>query len=183
MFSSTTESLGTQCTGTLAALAIVVLHEWWECVTYHLYTALLFSRSDFKTILFPVVCIKLNTCSRPKAESVLQSAFACAVAPVHSISRLLLGMLWIGWTHQLMCNVSNQARSCDEDAINKPWRPLSSGRITERHARILRWMLVLVCVTISALFGPDLVLRTKVLHHQHGEHIYFASHTRFLPDN
>ncbi len=132
MFSSTTESLGTQCTGTLAALAIVVLHEWWECVTYHLYTAFLFSRSDFKTILFPVVCIKLNTCSRPKAESVLQSAFACAVAPVHSI--LLLGMLWIGWTHQLMCNVSNQARSCDEDAINKPWRPLSSGRITERHA-------------------------------------------------
>ncbi|KAI0746359.1 UbiA prenyltransferase family [Daedaleopsis nitida] len=112
-----------------------------RAIAFHAYTAVLFTRSDLKTIFFPVL------------------AFACTVAPVHSIPRLLLGMIWI-WIHQLMCNVSNQARSQLEDAINKPWRPLPARRVTEQQAITLRWVTVFICFGISALIGPDLILIT-----------------------
>ncbi|KAI0704542.1 UbiA prenyltransferase family [Earliella scabrosa] len=111
---------------------------------YHLHTILLFTWADYKTILFPI------------------SVFASVVAPVHSLPRLLLGMLWI-WSHQLMCNVSNQARSKAEDALNKPWRPLPAGRLSECQAGTLRWVVVIVNFALSAWLGglgSDLVLTT-----------------------
>lgn len=81
------------------------------------------------------------------------------MGPLHSPQSLFRGWAWI-FLHQLLCNVSNQARSKNEDIINRPWRPLPSGRITEPHAVILRWALVSVCLGFSAVFGPDLVLVT-----------------------
>ena len=62
-----------------------------------------------------------------------------------------------------MCNVSNQARGRVEDALNKPWRPLPAGRVTEAQARALRWAAVAACFACSALHGPDLVLTTAGL--------------------
>ena len=59
-----------------------------------------------------------------------------------------------------MCNVSNQARSLDEDALNKPWRPLPAGRVTQGQAAVLRWIVVLFCLSFSAVLGSDLVLVT-----------------------
>ncbi|RPD56609.1 hypothetical protein L226DRAFT_455370 [Lentinus tigrinus ALCF2SS1-7] len=108
---------------------------------YHVKTAILFTRSDIKTILLPV------------------TTFACAVAPLHSAHRLLLVMLWV-WSHQLMCNVSNQANSRNEDLVNKPWRPLPSGRISERQARALRWVVVGACLLFSRSLGRGVVLMT-----------------------
>ena len=71
-------------------------------------------------------------------------------------------MLWI-WSHQLMCNVSNQARSKAEDALNKPWRPLPAGRLSECQAGTLRWVVVVVNFALSSWLGglgSDLVLTT-----------------------
>ncbi|KAI0746376.1 UbiA prenyltransferase family [Daedaleopsis nitida] len=108
-------------------------------VVFHSQTAILFTRSDMKTLLIPV------------------SAFACAVAPVHSVPRLLLGIVWT-WCHQLMCNVSNQSWSGSaEDAMNKPWRPLPAGRITQRQARIVRWVTVGICLLLSSYMWLDLL--------------------------
>ena len=70
-----------------------------------------------------------------------------------------MGMLWV-WVHQLMCNVSNQARSASEDSHNKPWRPLPAGRVTETQAGVLRWIIVIICLTLSAFCGSDLVFTT-----------------------
>ena len=67
--------------------------------------------------------------------------------------------MWV-WIHQFMCNVSNQARGRVEDAVNKPWRPLPAGRVTEHQAFVLRWVTVAACFACSALHGPDLVLTT-----------------------
>ncbi|RPD56611.1 hypothetical protein L226DRAFT_502096 [Lentinus tigrinus ALCF2SS1-7] len=110
-------------------------------VGHHAKTAVLFTHSDIKTILFPV------------------TTFACAVAPLHAARRLLFGMVWV-WSHQLMCNVSNQANSRNEDMVNKPWRPLPSGRISERQARALRWIVVGVCLLLSGTLGRGVVLMT-----------------------
>lgn len=68
-------------------------------------------------------------------------------------------MIWI-WLHQLLCNVSNQARGKSEDALNKPWRPLPSGRLTEPQAVVLRWITVAVCLLLSATYGRDLLMTT-----------------------
>jgi len=110
-------------------------------VQYHLYTAMLFTWTDYKTIFFPI------------------TVFACATAPVKSYSSLLKCCLWV-LVHQLLCNVSNQARSREEDKLNHPWRPLPSGRISESEAVALRWAVVAGCVTLSSMYHQDLVHTT-----------------------
>ena len=92
-------------------------------------------------------------------NTILQTAFACSAAPLHSVPNLLRGWFWI-WTHQLMCNVSNQCRSRDEDIIIRPWRPVPSGRISVGGAVVLRWTLVFFCIFWSALNHDALVLST-----------------------
>jgi len=106
-----------------------------------LYTIVLFTWSDFKTIFFPVI------------------AFACAAAPLYCASHFVRCSMWI-WLHQLMCNVSNQARAKQEDAINKPWRPLPSERIMESDALILRWITTIICVLWSSMYGRDMIAAT-----------------------
>ncbi|KAI0253443.1 UbiA prenyltransferase family [Lactifluus subvellereus] len=108
---------------------------------YHLHTAILFTWTDYKTIFFPIV------------------VFACATAPVHSFSSLLRCGVWV-WFHQFLCNVSNQARSHEEDRINRPWRPLPSGRISEPQAVALRWAIVVFCIFLSSIYDQDLVMTT-----------------------
>ncbi|KAJ7146034.1 UbiA prenyltransferase family-domain-containing protein [Mycena epipterygia] len=105
----------------------------------HLHTAILFTWTDYKTIFIPV------------------TAFACAAGPLYSLSNLLQTWVWI-WMHLLLCNVSNQARSKDEDLINRPWRPIPAGRLTESQAVSLRWATAVVCVLWSAVYGWDQVM-------------------------
>ncbi|KAI0763940.1 UbiA prenyltransferase family-domain-containing protein [Trametes elegans] len=112
-------------------------------VLSHAYTLILFTFSDVKTILIPI------------------SVFACATAPISSAAHLLPAVSWL-WIHQLTCNVSNQARSCAEDAANKPWRPLPSGRISESQAIRLRWLTVALSLSLSAAYDADLLLITSV---------------------
>lgn len=73
-------------------------------------------------------------------------------------------VLWI-WLHLLQFNVSNQsiASSATEDAINQPDRPLADQRISRGEARALRWALVLVCLTWSALYSWNAVVATILL--------------------
>ncbi|OBZ74382.1 hypothetical protein A0H81_05759 [Grifola frondosa] len=110
----------------------------------HLYIALLFTWTDYKTIFLPI------------------TAFACATAPLHSFRNLLHGWVWI-WFHLLMCNVSNQSKTELEDAINRAWRPLPSGRIRESQARILRWTTVVLCFLLSSAYSVDMVMVTSGL--------------------
>ncbi|KAJ7203564.1 hypothetical protein GGX14DRAFT_535885 [Mycena pura] len=106
---------------------------------WNLHTTLLFTWTDYKTIFIPI------------------TAFACAAGPLHSMSNLLQTGLWI-WMHLLRCAISNQARSKEEDAMNRPWRPLPSGRVTESQAIVLRWVVAGICVLWSTLDGRDQVL-------------------------
>jgi len=78
---------------------------------------------------------------------------------VQSFSGLLQCCVWV-WFHQLLCNVSNQARSRDEDKVNHPWRPLPSERISESQAVTLRWATVIFCIFLSSIYDQDLVLTT-----------------------
>jgi 4-hydroxybenzoate polyprenyltransferase len=42
--------------------------------------------------------------------------------------------------------------------MNHPDRPLLAGRITVRRARTLRWMMMPLCLLLSAAYGPKTLL-------------------------
>jgi 4-hydroxybenzoate polyprenyltransferase len=42
--------------------------------------------------------------------------------------------------------------------MNKPYRPLPNGRITVRQARTLRWIMIPLCLLLSAAYGPRTLL-------------------------
>ena len=65
--------------------------------------------------------------------------------------------------HLLQCNVSNQYKSSDEDMINRPWRPIPSGRVSSVHAGLLRISLVPICLFISGFHGWDVVFTSAGL--------------------
>ncbi|KAI0735534.1 UbiA prenyltransferase family-domain-containing protein [Earliella scabrosa] len=107
----------------------------YRTILEHLYTLYLFTRSDLKTILLPTL------------------VYGTAAAPASlPIPQLLPRMLWI-WVHLLQFCMSNQCVGLQEDAANKPWRPIPSRRITVAAARHLRWALLAVCLVLSARSG------------------------------
>lgn len=65
-----------------------------------------------------------------------------------SITRLPHLAVWV-WLHLLQFCAANQALSPEEDALNKPYRPIPAGLISIRGARVLRWLLVPVCLALS----------------------------------
>lgn len=65
-----------------------------------------------------------------------------------SITRLPHLAVWV-WLHLLQFCAANQALSPGEDALNKPYRPIPAGLISIRGAKVLRWLLVPVCLTLS----------------------------------
>ncbi|KAF7359991.1 Digeranylgeranylglyceryl phosphate synthase [Mycena venus] len=139
------------------------------------WTLVLFTYRDHKTIVFPVVSA-FSIHSKFYLMS-LQTVFACAAAPVESPTRLLYGIFWT-WLHLLQACVSNQYQNITEDTINRPWRPLPSGRISQKSAAVMRWLLVPICAAASVAFGqgaliPSLSLTALLIaHNEFG----FASH-------
>ncbi|KAK0478768.1 UbiA prenyltransferase family [Armillaria novae-zelandiae] len=113
-------------------------------VKEHARTLFLFTYTDYKTIFLPI------------------TLFACAAAPVQHVTLLFYGMAWT-WLHQLHIDVSNQYRSVAEDAINRPWRPLPSNRLTDQQASYLRYALPPVCLFFSIAGGRDVVFASIVL--------------------
>lgn len=87
---------------------------------------------------------------------------ACAASPPTKASQLLSTAVWV-WFHLLQANVSNQTYSANEDIVNKPWRPLPSGRISPTAARRLRWALLVFCLCLSALYGTGVVVSSAAL--------------------
>lgn len=61
---------------------------------------------------------------------------------------MLYAAIWT-WLHLLQFTVSNQSLDPEEDASNKPWRPIPSGLISVGCARALRWVLLPLCFLFS----------------------------------
>ncbi|KAG2130892.1 UbiA prenyltransferase family-domain-containing protein [Suillus clintonianus] len=109
----------------------------------HLKTAWLFTKSDFKTVILPVM------------------VFTNIVSPRHSPLALSRSLSWL-WLHLFQCNVSNQSYTTHEDLLNKPWRPLPSGRISVENSRALRWGLMVFCLGFSSFFSFNVLVTSVV---------------------
>jgi 4-hydroxybenzoate polyprenyltransferase len=64
------------------------------------------------------------------------------------------------WVHTLQLGLANQTLpyALAEDLVNHPDRPLPAGRITIRQARTLRWMMIPLCLLLSAAYGQRTLL-------------------------
>ncbi|KAI9722765.1 MAG: hypothetical protein M1828_004461 [Chrysothrix sp. TS-e1954] len=124
---------------TREAMQVLGLHS----ILYQVVVILwLFTYSDIKTILIPKIAFGLVTylCG-PVLTSNQQPTAKYALARLPNL------VVWI-WIHLLYCNLSNQRQpeAIEEDRVNKPWRPLPSGRISKLQTNRL-----LIVVTLSSI--------------------------------
>lgn len=120
---------------------------------YHAYTVWLFGTSNIKDVILPtaIFCAS-TTLSLPAAlPSTNHLPGLCFLL----VTRLPLALCWTYLT-LLVFAISNQRRawSVAEDALNKPWRPIPSGRISSGQATALLTLAVVpVWVAVSAASG------------------------------
>ncbi|KAI0173706.1 UbiA prenyltransferase family-domain-containing protein [Pestalotiopsis sp. NC0098] len=120
-------------------------------LTSYVRTIWLFTYSDMKTIIFP--------------QSILGTILASAACLfqentiAHETLDLLLfrypiALFWT-WSHLLPFNIFNQLSedAINEDRINKPWRPLPSGRLNRRQATLMMLAHYLIAIAISVGIG------------------------------
>ena len=62
--------------------------------------------------------------------------------------------VWIQITHS---ELINQVLGIEEDKINKPYRPITSGRMSVESAVRVRWILVVIGFIQSKLYCPELL--------------------------
>ncbi|KAI0074085.1 hypothetical protein K474DRAFT_1717481 [Panus rudis PR-1116 ss-1] len=124
--------------------AVVPLASVKDGLTRHAHTLFLFTKSDFKTTVFPI------------------TLFALAASPSVRLSNLLQSLLWT-WLHLLQFNVANQLFSISEDLLNKADRPLPSNRISISSATRLRWVLVPLCWLQSYCYSHQLMCISMML--------------------
>ncbi|KAL6901606.1 UbiA prenyltransferase family domain-containing protein [Trichoderma evansii] len=139
--------------GVVGPSSIIALDQPRRSPLYHLKTLFLFTKSDFKTVIFPqsifAITAVLSTARLTTAElSEDVSTRAWQVA-----SRIPLMLAWI-WLNLLVEDMANQRLegSIIEDTVNKPWRPLPSHRLTANQAR--DWLIIAIVVAV----GSSLVL-------------------------
>lgn len=125
------------------ALGVQQLHT----VMYHIYTAYLFTCNNIKDI----VCMGF-----------LFGAINALVAPqlsmgpplsIYQILQAAPAMLLWSFSNLLLFNLHNQRNAVNEDALNKPWRPLPSGRLTPTQATRLTYCMYPVILLVSLSIG------------------------------
>lgn len=125
-----------------------------------LFTLFLFTKSDIKTTLIPIVGAYYSQSRGLCTKACMLQAIGGAVAaPVWSFRNFVEEFLWI-WLHLLQFTTSNQSctlTAVAEDSDNKPDRPIPSGRMTLRQTRFLRWLLVPVCLAVSCHYSSSVL--------------------------
>lgn len=115
---------------------------------YHLHTLYLFTHDQFFDTIIPgTIFGLLTTLSGPELSLTSQPMLTVFLrAPIVSV--------WL-WLIILMFCLQNQCSegSSEEDAINKPWRPIPSHRITTANGRKLLVITRLVAGTASWYLG------------------------------
>jgi 4-hydroxybenzoate polyprenyltransferase len=115
---------------------------------YHLYTIWLFTYTDLKTIVFPSSAFGILTAlSLSVSGTIPLSQF--------EVTQRLPTVLFWTWLNLLPFNISNQrqAGAIIEDIQNKPWRPVTSGRLTPKQAKYLQLAIYAIAFLVSIIFG------------------------------
>lgn len=124
---------------------------------FHARTVFLFTKSDFKSIVLPQSVFGV--------AAILAELDPTPSAAVKVASRIPQMVTWL-WLNLLVLNIANQRReeSVIEDSVNKPWRPIPSGRITPAEAQAALYLAAPGVLFMSAtLLGHRTLLPNLVL--------------------
>ncbi|KAI1740009.1 UbiA prenyltransferase family-domain-containing protein [Xylaria scruposa] len=115
-----------------------------------LLTLYLFTASDFISVLFPQTLFAFFSMFSNKFTVV--SPQIEPQLPIYS--RIVRVVLWI-WLQLLVLDLANQRLpdSVSEDKVNKPWRPITSGRITIEGTRRLLLVSIVITFAVSHYLG------------------------------
>lgn len=108
---------------------------------FHMHTLWLFTKSDLKTVMAPTTIFAI-CCGL--AEHAAQDPSVDIQTTLLKLSKRLPHVLIWTWSNLLLEDLANQRlpASILEDSLNKPWRPLSSNRITPDETRhLLLWLI------------------------------------------
>ena len=121
-------------------------------LAFHLETLWLFSRSDLKSMVYPNVVLGFSSAMAGPAVTTNENPNFLDV-----LINLPYVALWL-WLNLLLFNIANQRlpSSIVEDRINKPWRPIPSGRISAAQARSLLLLLIPTVLVCSLYLGATL---------------------------
>ncbi|KAK5662713.1 hypothetical protein OQA88_8629 [Cercophora sp. LCS_1] len=108
------------------------LRRYLSSLSYHAYTVWLFTYSSHKDTVYPSAAFATSTALSTSFS------FAPPTSFLSVTSSILLALFW-AWLALFFFSLHNQHHpdSVLEDKINKPWRPLPSGRITTFQTRVL----------------------------------------------
>ena len=121
------------------------MHQALQNMTYNLYTLWLFTYSDLETTVCPTVVFSAFSClSGPSLTT--NSSFSTSA----TLTRVVQVVLWT-WIHTLFVDIQNKVQpgAAEEDKINKPWRPLPAGRLTQPQMQYLLSAMYLMLPTIG----------------------------------
>jgi 4-hydroxybenzoate polyprenyltransferase len=129
---------------------------------FHLKTISLFTKGDFKSVVGPQGIFAISVAF---SGTMLKSSVT-PMATAQMAMRVPLMLFWL-WLHLLVEDITNQRlpSSIAEDSINKPWRPLPSGRIsTQESQRLLRTLVPLTAIFSNWMgsFAPSVTFMMLV---------------------
>ena len=118
-------------------------------ILYDLHTIWLVTRNDLKSIVFPETVFGI--CSALSGPVLTSNSSPDYIVV---LKRGPLVLLWV-WINTLTFDLANQRlpNSIIEDSINKPWRPIPSGRLSAYQARRLLLVVLPIAILISFHIG------------------------------
>ena len=114
-----------------------------------IYTIWLVTRNDLKSIVFPESAFGI--CSALAGPMMTTNQSPNALNILKQVPRVVL---WV-WINVLIFDLANQRlpHSIIEDSVNKPWRPIPSGRMTACQARRLLLAVIPIAILITFYIG------------------------------
>ncbi|ORY67017.1 UbiA prenyltransferase family-domain-containing protein [Pseudomassariella vexata] len=119
---------------------------------YILYIIWQFTESNFSTFTIPNTAF--GVLGAFAASVLIENHQDDASRPGEIIGRIPTTMLF-NWCMTLIFDLSNQrgAISIQEDRVNKPWRPIPSGKVTADQARRITLVAVPLCLALCYTLG------------------------------
>lgn len=112
-------------------------------------TLFLFTRTDFKTVVLPQSTFAISICLSGTGQILAPDR-----DPANTMMCIPYMLVWL-WLHLLILDVGNQRlpEGILEDAANKPWRPMPTGRLSPGEAQALLRALVPISACVGLVFG------------------------------
>lgn len=120
----------------ISNLLIVLLNQMLQART-HFYNLYLITIDDTPTFVVPNTIFGVSSALSNSMVNTTESTTLLSLAISGRLFKIMLHTAIFNWTNLLVFDLANQRQSGDEDAHNKPWRPVPSGRLNSNQIRYL----------------------------------------------